>query len=642
MASLPPLPVRQRRRYGIKCQTSADLDSFRRASEMAHSLSNNQQYSRTSQIPHSHGSSITKTVPRASILNDISVNSINYPRVGEKMQPKVEKSQKINTTSVSSINCPKIVGKIQPKPEYKYSKERIFDTEQKPNLESVSGRRSSLGSTKATEIGSEKYAYNTIKSNLRSGKNNLKNEVKDSEKPFTVFYTKDATARRATSTEARKTLSTLTAKADISKSDALIQETGVAQSGFITQHCSEVEKNDYTKSVPDVIKSAEKEFEVSADESKQFKDLINQHAKRGVRVYQKRSVSDKYLSGSTANVTTVKLSLQSFKERSNGMKLIELSKECDKERLKLFITNCHKNESIDCFINFTDERGKTALYYAVTNNDLELVKELTKVKSIDPNVQDFDGNTCLHIAAQGGYSEIVNVLTLTKGIQLDTRNNLGLTPLMKAAIQGKARSARILLVAGALSELRDPRRNFTAEEWAMFCGRKLCADMIRKFIENMVKGSPGKLKWSSEPDLKTSKLTRSISFVGKVWKTVTGAKVEPRSTPIKRQLSVSAELTRIGITTSMTSLPDLVPKELEPLRLKLIIPRIEISFWSPAMATIIPPPPTRSPPKLQDGEATAGNVGKSLQRKSQSNPQLYTARSKGVLDVKFPVDIRRK
>ncbi|XP_065582301.1 uncharacterized protein LOC136041535 [Artemia franciscana] len=369
---------------------------------MAHSLSNNQHYSLTSQIPHSHGSSITKTVPRASILNDISVNSINYPRAGEKIQPKVEKSQKINYTSVSSINYPKIGGKIQPKPEYKYSKERIFDTEQKPHLESVSGRRSSLGSTKATEIGSEKYAYSTIKSNLRSGKNDLRNKMKDSEKPFTVFNTKDATARRATSTEAKKILSTLSAKADISKSDALIQETGVAQSGFITPHCSEVEKSDHTKSVPDVIRSAEKEFEVGADESKQFKDLINQHAKRGVRVYQKRSVSDKYLSGSTANVTTVKLSLQSFKERSNGVKLIELSKECDKERLKLFITNCHKNESIDCFINFTDERGKTALYYAVTNNDLELVKELTKVKSIDPNVQDFDGNTCLHIAAQGG------------------------------------------------------------------------------------------------------------------------------------------------------------------------------------------------------------------------------------------------
>ncbi|KAK2703908.1 hypothetical protein QYM36_017824 [Artemia franciscana] len=279
---------------------------------MAHSLSNNQHYSLTSQIPHSHGSSITKTVPRASILNDISVNSINYPRAGEKIQPKVEKSQKINYTSVSSINYPKIGGKIQPKPEYKYSKERIFDTEQKPHLESVSGRRSSLGSTKATEIGSEKYAYSTIKSNLRSGKNDLRNKMKDSEKPFTVFNTKDATARRATSTEAKKILSTLSAKADISKSDALIQETGVAQSGFITPHCSEVEKSDHTKSVPDVIRSAEKEFEVGADESKQFKDLINQHAKRGVRVYQKRSVSDKYLSGKYRTFYYISIGLCNF------------------------------------------------------------------------------------------------------------------------------------------------------------------------------------------------------------------------------------------------------------------------------------------------------------------------------------------
>jgi ankyrin repeat protein len=48
-----------------------------------------------------------------------------------------------------------------------------------------------------------------------------------------------------------------------------------------------------------------------------------------------------------------------------------------------------------------------------------------------------------------GQTEIVNMLlTKCKGINIDAKNNLGFTPLMKAALQGRTKTAKLLLFAG--------------------------------------------------------------------------------------------------------------------------------------------------------------------------------------------------
>lgn len=48
-----------------------------------------------------------------------------------------------------------------------------------------------------------------------------------------------------------------------------------------------------------------------------------------------------------------------------------------------------------------------------------------------------------------GQTEIVNMLlTKCKGLSIDAKNNLGFTPLMKAALQGRTKSAKLLLFAG--------------------------------------------------------------------------------------------------------------------------------------------------------------------------------------------------
>lgn len=45
------------------------------------------------------------------------------------------------------------------------------------------------------------------------------------------------------------------------------------------------------------------------------------------------------------------------------------------------------------------------------------------------------------------------LLTKSKGINIDAKNNLGFTPLMKAALQGRTKSAKLLLFAGKYNRI---------------------------------------------------------------------------------------------------------------------------------------------------------------------------------------------
>lgn len=43
------------------------------------------------------------------------------------------------------------------------------------------------------------------------------------------------------------------------------------------------------------------------------------------------------------------------------------------------------------------------------------------------------------------------LLTKNRGLSIDAKNNLGFTPLMKAALQGRTKCAKLLLFAGKLT-----------------------------------------------------------------------------------------------------------------------------------------------------------------------------------------------
>lgn len=153
-------------------------------------------------------------------------------------------------------------------------------------------------------------------------------------------------------------------------------------------------------------------------------------------------------------------------------------------------------------INSCDNTGKTALSHVCASGNLTLLELLLLVPSIDPNLPDNEGNTPLHFAAQAGHHEvIIRLLACFKTLAVDVRNSVGMTPLMKAALQGKTKCVRLLLNAGASPTLRDPNRGLCAHEWATFCGRHQTARVIECFIKlHKIKITPEE-KWASEPDL---------------------------------------------------------------------------------------------------------------------------------------------
>ncbi|KAF2883398.1 hypothetical protein ILUMI_22773 [Ignelater luminosus] len=154
-------------------------------------------------------------------------------------------------------------------------------------------------------------------------------------------------------------------------------------------------------------------------------------------------------------------------------------------------------------LNAIDNSGRTALSYIGSNGSVELLDQILQLPGLDPNRPDNEGNTPLHFAAQAGQVECLNVLlSRCKGIEIDARNNLGFTPLMKAALQGRNKCAKLLLFAGANPTLRDSGRGLRADQWARFCGRYVCADVIEKHArQRLLERSTSYGNWGGENDM---------------------------------------------------------------------------------------------------------------------------------------------
>lgn len=122
---------------------------------------------------------------------------------------------------------------------------------------------------------------------------------------------------------------------------------------------------------------------------------------------------------------------------------------------------------------------------------------------------------------------------------MDARNASGFTPLMKAALQGRTKCAKILLFAGKLVSflfssfsssflnktggklagrvsganptLRDHGRGLRAEQWARFCGRYVCAEVIERFARHRLLERSTSCRWGSEPELAAKVLQGKVN-----------------------------------------------------------------------------------------------------------------------------------
>jgi ankyrin repeat protein len=124
-----------------------------------------------------------------------------------------------------------------------------------------------------------------------------------------------------------------------------------------------------------------------------------------------------------------------------------------------------------------DNEFETALFNAANNGQVGPVKRLLAAGA-NVELADIEGFTPLYLASYEGYAEVVRLL-LAAGAKTDTRNGKGdWSPLQTAAEQGHADVVRELVAAGADVNQRS-KRGSTPVYFAAKSGKKAADDIIK-------------------------------------------------------------------------------------------------------------------------------------------------------------------
>ena len=113
--------------------------------------------------------------------------------------------------------------------------------------------------------------------------------------------------------------------------------------------------------------------------------------------------------------------------------------------------------SANADVNAVDEKGRTALHYAASNEYGEIVARLLDSQSI-LDITDNRGRTALHYAAEGDAPVVIQTL-LDRGANINRQDEEGQTPLYMAAYGGYPASVRVLIKGGANVHLADEDGN---------------------------------------------------------------------------------------------------------------------------------------------------------------------------------------
>ncbi|XP_053673028.1 uncharacterized protein LOC128723325 [Anopheles nili] len=197
-----------------------------------------------------------------------------------------------------------------------------------------------------------------------------------------------------------------------------------------------------------------------------------------VLIGSERTKSDNKSPTLSSRIRALRMSLEQVPTVTT---LLRASRDANEYLLKEVFRDILENGISKDNLNSTDRSGRTAISYICSTNLTNFLELFLQLPGIDVNKPDNEGNTPLHFAAQAGLSDVVNMLiTKCRSLTIDPKNNLGFTPLMKAALQGRTRCAKLLLFAGASPVETDAGRGFRAEQWARFCGRHTCAETIEQ------------------------------------------------------------------------------------------------------------------------------------------------------------------
>ncbi len=109
-------------------------------------------------------------------------------------------------------------------------------------------------------------------------------------------------------------------------------------------------------------------------------------------------------------------------------------------------------------IDFRDANGATALFYAVNNNYLDLVKELMYYGA-NPNISTYEKFSPLMAAASNGSFDIAEVLLRYKRTKINLADQYNLTALHYAAYYNNLAIVDMLLFYGANAQIIDVEGN---------------------------------------------------------------------------------------------------------------------------------------------------------------------------------------
>ncbi len=128
-----------------------------------------------------------------------------------------------------------------------------------------------------------------------------------------------------------------------------------------------------------------------------------------------------------------------LQDKSNYTALITASLRGNIEIVKLLL----EIETIN--INLQDNDGMTALICASWSNNIEVVKLLLEIKDINVNIQDDNKNTALILASYDNNKEIIKLLLEHETINVNLQNKNGATALILASIKGNIEIVKLLL-----------------------------------------------------------------------------------------------------------------------------------------------------------------------------------------------------
>ncbi|XP_053970799.1 uncharacterized protein LOC128872294 [Hylaeus volcanicus] len=306
-----------------------------------------------------------------------------------------------------------------------------------------------------------------------------------------------------------------------------------------------------------------------------------------VKVYCKGVLQDRSV---LENTIVVKVP-PSWETPSEGRSaLLRAARDADDTTLHQIATRVRKFGFGDMDVNVVDSSGRTAISYMAGNGASAMLELALSCEGVDPNIPDNEGNTPLHFAAQAGQTECLNILLQRcQDIEVDARNASGFTPLMKAALQGRTKCAKILLFAGANPTLRDHGRGLRAEQWARFCGRYVCAEVIERFARHRLLERSTSCRWGSEPELAAKVLQGKLipipttplsppsmglkSKIRRVFRTTSGP---------DRNYSLVSQLTSAALCVSSPALPKAseVPPVVKSLLRPLSVPQLRVTLVS--------------------------------------------------------------